>query len=412
MYSPSSGSSSDSISSVDSYRKRHRRPRISKGQKAQKRSDNSKCRYLTEAKKSSLPLTKHGLQRNGEKPRSYRKTYSSREDELTSREDQYISRDDELVVSRNELHEIKREHEKEIKNLMKFVEKESSLLNGIEEERREELNAIKLQHEKEVKKIFEFQRKELFIATEKHARKEAELEDRMERIQANASEELRRCKDHSLALEKELQSTTQKCQCEMKELNNEMSMTLRQTSLMENEIKTLNERLANKDIFIRQLEEANTEKDKYIRRLEGSNEKASYIEEQLRDEVRRRDDEIRRKDRAITRKKEEIRSINSRASPQEQEENTDHDGYEWEETSGLTSSSDFHVKKDPLKQYREKTPPKYGHPTSSSSKRLEHRDDLETKKISVSFSDEVEKRSPIQTYDNLSRRLEKMYLDR
>jgi len=287
-------------------------------------------------------------------------------------------------------------------------------VSGIEEEKREELYEIKRKHEKEVKKLFGFQEKELTIVTEEYARKQADLEDRLERTQTEASEELRICKEHALILTEELQSTTQKSMYEMRKLKDELSTSARQTSLLESEVQMLNEQLA--------------EKDKYIRRLEGVSAKSSSIEEEMRDEIRRRDaeirrrdDEIRRKDRTIVRKNEEIHSLGSRnVSYQEQVESININGCEWEETSGLTCSSEFDIRKDPLEQYRQKPPPKYGFSPDrgrkiahSSSKRRDNRDDLDTRALSVSFSDEVEKRLlPMQAHDSLSRRLEKMYVDR
>ena len=370
-------------------------------------------RYSEGAGHLSPLLMKHGFQLSDEKLRSHRKKHSSREEDA--------------AVSRRELNEIKRQHEKELKNLLKFLENESSLMNGIEEEKREELYELKRQHEKEVKKLFDMLEKELTVATERHSRKQTDLEDRLERSQVEAHEEMRRYKEHALTWEDELQSLTQqlqstkqKSQYEMRKLMDELGMSTRQTSSLENEVILLSEKLA--------------EKDQQIRQLEGMNSKSSYVEEELRDEIRRRDEELRRKDRAIMLKNEEIRSLNSKAaSAQKQVETVNINGCKWEETSGLTLSSDFDIRKDPSEHYRDKPPVKYGlspdrgRKTSHSSPiRRDNRDDLENRRktshsssirrdnrdLNVSFSDETETRLlPMDMHDNLSRRLEKMYLD-
>lgn len=410
MHSSYYNSSSDSsISSADSYRRRHRHKSKSKSR--------DKLRHTKDVRKLSPLLMRHDLDIRDDKPRSYRKKYSSsRDDELdySSREQGSTS-----TVSREELKDIKRRHEKELKNLMKFVEKESSLLSGIEEEKREELHKMRREHEKEVRRLFEYQEKELAIISEKHTRMQAELEDRLELVQRNAREELQRCKDDAYALEEELQTRTQKSNHELRELNNELSTSLRNTSILENELKILKEQLANKDKYITQLEEANVEKDKCILKLEGANAKLAFTEENLRGEIRRREDDIRRKDRTISQKNDEIRSLSSRASSREQVDCINISGHEWEETSGLTAGSEFDFRKDPLEKYRQKPPSKYrfspdkGRKTTySSSKRRENRDDMDTRKLSVSFSDEVERRYSQTSHDSLSRRLENLYLEK
>lgn len=423
MYSASS-SSSDYDSSDDSHdRRRRRRPHRSKSLKTRpslfedslsktlsqpivKHSmlfDNDSHKYSKESRKL------HNIKLSAEKPKSHRKKHSSRD---TS------SRESYSTVSKEELKEMKRKHEKELKNLLKFLEKESVLLHGIEEEKREELHELKRKHEKEVRKVFQFQEEELATISEQYARERAELEEQLELIKNEARDEVRKYKERNLELEEDLrtatedlQLTTQKATYEVKKINTELSSAVRQNSLLENEVKMLREKLA--------------EKDTYIHELEGMNSKSSYVEEELRNEIRFRDDEIRRRDKAIMRKNEEIRSFNNSrpTTPikiQHQQLDTiniNKGNQEWEETSGLTISSDF----DHRRYHSEHKPPKYGYSpeqgrrmSNSSSKRLDSRDDSDVRRLTVSFSDDVvEKRVlPMQAHDNLSKRLEKLYLHR
>ena len=415
MYSPSSSSES----SMDSYdRQRHRRSHRPKSRKAlhSKFADDDDGRYSKETRKLSPTLSmKHKLH-DDTKHRSYRTKHSS------------SSRGKESIISRSE--QIKREHDEDIKSVLKFLEKESSL-NVIEDEKREEICKLKRQHKKEVKKMFAFLETELTLVTENHARKQAELEDILERTQVEADEELRRYKEHSLILEEELQTTTNKSMNETKKLKGELSTALKLTSSLEDEVQALRKQVAEKDKCIRQMEE-----------------KSNAVEE-LRDDVRRKDDEIRRKDQTIIQKNEEIRLLSTRTNtsytnkttssytktPTSQAlvENININRYDdWEETaSTLTSYSDsvpFDVRKEsPEMKYRNNKPPlmKYGQHSSSDvadrarkksystslpNRRDTSRDDLESRKsLSVSFSDEIEQRMlPMQ--ESLSRRLEKMYM--
>ena len=414
MYSPSSSSES----SMDSYdRHRHQRSHRSKSRKAlhSKFADDDGGRYLKETRKLS-PLLMKQRKLQDDKHRSYRTKHSS------------SSREKESIISRSE--QIKREHDEDIKSVLKFLEKESSL-NVIEDEKREEICKLKRQHKKEVKKMFAFLETELTLVTENHAREQAELEDILERTEVEAREELRRYKEHSLILEEELKITTNKSMNEMKKLKGELSTALKLTSSLEDEVQALRKQVA--------------EKDKYIRQME---EKSNAVEE-LRDDVRRKDDEIRRKDQTIIQKNEEIRLLSTRANTsytkttssydktpttQALVENININRYDdWEETaSTLTSSSDsvpFDVRKEsPEMKNRNNKPPLmkyYGQHSSSDvvdrarkksyssslPKRRDSRDDLESrsKSLSVSFSDEIEQRMlPMQ--ESLSRRLEKMYM--
>ena len=84
-----------------------------------------------------------------------------------------------------------------------------------------------------MKHLFKFLKTELTSVTEKHARKQADLEDRLETIKVEARKEVKRYKDHSLQLEGELLLVTQKNMKEVKKIKDECSMTMKEaTSLM------------------------------------------------------------------------------------------------------------------------------------------------------------------------------------
>ncbi|KAL7550380.1 hypothetical protein ACHAWF_013618 [Thalassiosira exigua] len=267
--------------------------------------------------------------------------------------------------------------QKEIDNRLQFLEKESPVMNGIEEEKREELYKLQRQHEREIKKILGKSYEELECYKERVLTLEEELEFTTQ----------------------ELKSATQKSAHERRQLKDEIKSSARQISSLENEVNRLRGKLA--------------EKDARMCDLEMENRKALHAQEELQCGIRAKEDEIRRRDRAILQNNEKIRSLSLRsATLQKRVENLSISGHEWEETSGLTSSSDFDL--------REKNPIKYDFPPDrvmatnhSKSKRRDDREDIETRRLTVSFSDEVENRQlPMHAHDNLSRRLEKMYMPR
>mmetsp|Transcript_21108 Transcript_21108/g.32016 ORF Transcript_21108/g.32016 Transcript_21108/m.32016 type:complete len:304 (-) Transcript_21108:79-990(-) len=254
-----------------------------------------------EEARSLSPLVIHDSS-NDEKSRLYRKKHSSRGRER-----------DVMTVSREELVDIKRSHEKELKNLLKFLEKESVLLSGIEEEKREELDELNRKHEQELRKLFELMERQLIDATEDHAKKQGDLLEEIEMFEEHTftlEEELE-------SLAQELQSEKQKSKYEISKPMNELSISERQTDVLEKELTLLRDasvmqssRLENELIMLR---EQLAEKDRKILQFEGMKTKASFVEEQLKNDLRRKDEEIKRreedmkrKDKTITQKNEEI----------------------------------------------------------------------------------------------------------
>ena len=378
MYS----SSSSSDSSEDSYdRRRHRCSRRSK-------------------------------QSNDNKPRSYKKKRSSSSRKVSSRSEQ-----------------IKREHDDELRSVLQYLQNESPLLNHSEDKKREALSKLKHQHKYEVKNMFKFLETKLTAVSEKHAKKQANLEDKLEKT-----------KDHCIVLEEELLSTTHESIQEIKVLNKDLASSLNNTSSLEEEVQALRRQLTEKDKCISAKDKELTEKDKcisakdkVIRQLEVKDD----LVESLRDDCRRKDDELQRKDRIIIQKNEEIRSITSKPTSSKAASSSNEESIKiisWEEESQLTlSSADFenNNRKKSLERmmYHEHRKPSTNgyspgiesrtgnsslYSSSVSKQRRETRDDSDSRRqLSVSFSDEIDKRMlPLQTkHENLSRRLEKMYLN-
>ena len=326
------------------------------------------------------------------------------------------------------INKFRRNHEREISKLLDFLEKESCLLDGIEEEKRAELRELQRQHEKEIKDMFMFLEKEMAEVTEGYTSKQMNLEEKLEKSQAKAREDVIRYKEQTHRLEDELDSVSQELKSskhmykyELGKVVGELDASLKQNAMLEEEVLMLRQKLAARDEQIRDL-----------------TKESSHIEEQLLDRIQRRDDELRQKDRVITQKDEEIRTLASRASQsaensrnsayQEKVVNVSIVGNAWEEASALTNYSDSDMRhgiRTDVSPYREKpqmskyglSPDRGGKPLQQppASRRRDNRDDTESKRLNVSFSNEVERRHstlPNQAYDNLSKRLEKMYIKR
>lgn len=396
MYSPSSSSS---VSSADSYdRRRHRRPRRSK------RDDTGLSKVANHMSPILIGLGSDVvLSRltSNENPR--RRKSAAKANEST------VSREDESRIQ----NEIRKQQ------LEFLIRKESSLLNGIEEGKRK----LERQHEKEVAKLLNALETELVYVTDKYHKKQEDLEVRLEMTHAEAREELKRCKQHYLALERELESTKANSMYETRKLQGELRYSIRQTLLIKDEAQKLKENHSEKDEFIRKLQEelsnsmmwASTmkdenqklieqlvEKDEYIRRLERSTAKLTLHGNAV-ERRRKKVDEIRGRGGANARTNEEIQVITSRnALLQEEVESMN----TWEVASGLTSSFDSFVRKEHPELARVKSPDPGTKKYHSSPNQHDYRDDLNSRKLSVMFSDETTQRFlPMQAHDRLLSRL-------
>mmetsp|Transcript_1434 Transcript_1434/g.2317 ORF Transcript_1434/g.2317 Transcript_1434/m.2317 type:complete len:199 (+) Transcript_1434:3-599(+) len=182
-----------------------------------------------------------------------------------------------------------------------------------------------------------------------------------------------------------------------KELTLLRDTSVMQSSRLEKELTMLRAQLA--------------EKDRKILQFEGMKTKSSFVEEQLKNDLRRKDEEIKRreedlkrKEKTITQKNEEIRQLisNTISSPDPGDDLNVHNEL-WEDTSALSNTSDFDLRK---------FSPGRGKPSICSFVRPENRDDAEARELTVSFSDDIDQRHlPMQIHDSLSKKLEKMYLD-
>ena len=235
------------------------------------------------------------------------------------------------------------------------------------------------------------------MLNEQRIKRQEDLEDRLERARTEARE----MEEDLRTVEDDLQLTSQKATYELKKISHEKS-------ILEDEVQMLRRKLAERDAKL-------IEKEKKLAQREAA----------LRHELKSMNDEIRSKDRTIMLKNDEIRSYTSRTPdrtpPRKEEVDTiSINGNGWEETSALTNSSEFDII---LSKYEK--PAMYRRTMSNSSSKKRHneltsiaerdddRDDLNARRLNVSFSDDVEKRAlPMQVHDNLSKRLEKMYLHR
>ncbi len=201
----------------------------------------------------------------------------------------------------------------------------SSLMDGLEADRRDELERLKRRHEDQMKKVLILVEKEMQLASQTQARKNSLLEEKLvisQEAAMKAREELKKVKDDAYGLMSELKSDLESALADRDELRRELEW-----KTQEYERKKLIDEKEMEMLRDTALETAKSKNNEILR-----------LEQELT-KLRKSKDEI------LCRKNDEIRSLRSKIEVLEasniEETHIAKANRDWEVSSGLTQQSDF-----------------------------------------------------------------------
>mmetsp|Transcript_21360 Transcript_21360/g.45300 ORF Transcript_21360/g.45300 Transcript_21360/m.45300 type:complete len:469 (-) Transcript_21360:11-1417(-) len=295
------------------------------------RSRGRRVRNLRSFYEDLVVMPRHGVESSHERLRS------------TSHKSPYLKKsrpppqqlvedfDDEYpdVVSRVNTH-VMDDIEDGIRSIVRNAYREqdrtiSSLMDGLEADRREELERLKRRHEEQMKKVVMLVENEMKLVSQTQAQKNSLLEEKLAISQesvAKARDELKKVKDDAYAL--------------VSELKRDLELALADKDKLRRELEWKAQEYERKKLIDAQ--EMETLRNTALETAKSKNNEMVRLEREL-SKLRKSKDEILRN------KNEEIRSLRSKIEVLEasniEEAHITKANRDWEVSSGLTQQSDF-----------------------------------------------------------------------